>query len=96
MIGVSLGHRKVDFIRTRFLNKMGRVEDIGVGYGYGVSIGRASPFYGADRRETRVNLFLNASQAYRDLLFVNGRTGVTTRLLWVKRKKIRRSWGPSR
>ena len=81
LIGVSLGHRKVNFIRTRFLNKMGRVEDIGVGYGYGVSIGRASPFYGADRRETRVSLFLNASQAYRDLLFVNGRAGVTTRVV---------------
>ena len=79
MIGLSLGHRKVNFIRTRFLDKMGRVEDIGVGYGYGVSIGRASPFYGADRNETRVSLFLNASQAYRDLLFVNGRAGATTR-----------------
>ena len=79
MIGLSLGHRKVNFIRTRFLDKMGRVEDIGVGYGYGVSIGRASPFYGADRNETRVSLFLNASQAYRDLLFVNGRAGGTTR-----------------
>ncbi len=81
LIGVSLGHRKVNFVRTRFLNKMGRVEDIGVGYGYGVSIGRAHPLYGADRRETRVSLFLNASQAYQDLLFVNGRTGVTTRFL---------------
>ena len=81
MIGVSLGHRKVNFVRTRFLNKMGRVEDIGVGYGYGVSIGRAHPFYGADRRETRVSLFLNASQAYRDLLFVNGSAGVTTRFV---------------
>ena len=81
MIGVSLGHRKVNFIRTRFLNKMGRVEDIGVGYGYGVSIGRAHPFYGADRRETRVSLLLNASQAYQDLLFVNGSTGVTTRFV---------------
>ena len=81
LIGVSLGHRKVNFVRTRFLNKMGRVEDIGVGYGYGVSIGRASPFYGADRRETRVSLFLNGSQAYQDLLFVNGRAGVTTRFV---------------
>ena len=81
MIGVSLGYRKVNFIRTRFLNKMGRVEDIGVGYGYGVSIGRAHPFYGADRRETRVSLLLNASQAYQDLLFVNGSTGVTTRFV---------------
>ncbi len=81
LMGVSLGHRKVNFVRTRFLNKMGRVEDIGVGYGYGVSIGRAHPFYGADRRETRLSLFLNASQAYQDLLFVNGRTGVTTRFL---------------
>ena len=81
LIGISLGHRKFNFIRTRFLNKMGRVEDIGVGYGYGVSIGRAHPFYGADRRETRVSLFFNASQAYRDLLFVNGRTGVTTRFV---------------
>lgn len=81
MVGLSLGHRKVNFIRTRFLNKMGRVEDIGVGYGYGVSIGRASPFYGSDRRETSVSLFLNASQAYRDLLFANGRAGVTTRFV---------------
>ena len=81
MVGISLGHRRVNFIRTRFLNKMGRVEDIGVGYGYGVSIGRAHPFYGADRRETWVNLFFNASQAYRDLLFVNGRAGVTTRFI---------------
>ena len=81
MIGLSLGHRKVNFIRTRFLNKMGRVEDIGVGYGYGVSIGRAAPFYGADRRETRVSLFFNASQAYQDLLFVNGRAGLTTRFV---------------
>ena len=81
IIGVSLGHRKVNFIRTRFLNKMGRVEDIGVGYGYGVSIGRAHPFYGADRRETRVSLLLNASQAYQDLLFVNGSAGVTTRFV---------------
>ena len=79
MIGVSLGHRKVNFIRTRFLDKMGRVEDIGVGYGYGASIGRASPFLGADRNETRVSLVLNASQAHQDLLFVNGRAGVTTR-----------------
>ena len=79
MVGVSLGHRKVNFIRTRFLDKMGRVEDIGVGYGYGASIGRASPFLGADRNETRVSLVLNASQAHRDLLFVNGRAGVTTR-----------------
>lgn len=79
MVGLSLGHRKVNFIRTRFLNKMGRVEDIGVGYGYGVSVGRAHPFYGSDRRETRVSLFLNASQAYQDLLFINGRAGVTTR-----------------
>ena len=81
LIGVSLGHRKVNFIRTRFLNKMGRVEDIGVGYGYGLSIGRAHPLYGADRRETRVSLFLNASQAYQDLLFVNGSAGVTTRFV---------------
>ena len=81
LIGISLSHRKFNFIRTRFLDKMGRVEDIGVGYGYGVSIGRAHPVYGADRRETRVSLFLNASQAYQDLLFVNGRAGVTTRFL---------------
>ncbi len=81
LIGLSLSHRKFNFIRTRFLNKMGRVEDIGVGYGYGVSIGRAHPFYGADRRETRVNLFFNASQAYQDLLFVNGHAGVATRFL---------------
>ena len=81
MVGVSLGHRKVNFIRTRFLNKMGRVEDIGVGYGYSVSIGRAHPFYGSDRRETRVDLSVSASQAYQDLFFLNGLAGLTTRFI---------------
>ena len=74
MIGVSLGRREVDFIRTRFLNRMGRVEDIGVGHVYSASIGYASPLYGADRSDVSLNLLFGLSQARRDRLFLQGQT----------------------
>ena len=80
MIGVSLGHNEADFIRTRFLNQMGRVEDIGVGYGYDASIGHASPLYGSDRSETTLRLSFNLSQAFHNLLFVTTRSDFATHL----------------
>ncbi len=81
MIGVSLGRRRTDFIRTRFLNQMGRVEDIGVGYGYGASIGYASPVYGSERSEANLSLSFTVSQAYQDELFVNANTELTTHIV---------------
>lgn len=80
MIGGSLGRREVDFIRTRFLNQMGRVEDIGIGHQYSASIGHASPLYGADRSDVNLNLLFALSQAHQDLLFLQAETDFTTRL----------------
>ena len=79
MIGISIGRRNVDFVRTRFLNQMGRVEDIGIGYGYSVSLGRASPLFGSDRSDTSVSLRFSLSEAHEDLFFLNAQTGLTTR-----------------
>jgi outer membrane protein assembly factor BamA len=60
---------------------MGRVEDIGVGYGYGVLIGHASPLYGSDRSETKLDLSFNLSQAYQDMFFLRARTDFATRFV---------------
>ena len=100
MIGISLGRRRADFVRTRFLNRMGRVEDIEIGFGYGASIGYASPWYGSDRSQTNLNLLFSLSQAYNDQLFLNARTGLTARfaeqledsLLNARVKMIRKGW----
>ena len=58
---------------------MGRVEDIGIGYGYSVSLGRASPLFGSDRSDTSVSLRFSLSEAHEDLFFLNAQTGLTTR-----------------
>ena len=78
--GITLGRRHVDFIRTRFLNQMGRVEDFEIGYRYGASIGHASPLYDSDRTQTNLSVSLALSQAHRDLLFLNAHTELATRM----------------
>ena len=80
IIGITLGRRHVDFIRTRFLNQMGRVEDFEVGYRYGASVGHASPLYDSDRSQTNLSVRLALSQTHRDLLFLNAHTELATRL----------------
>ncbi|MCZ6679083.1 MAG: hypothetical protein O7E52_17760 [Candidatus Poribacteria bacterium] len=79
MIGVLFGHRHTEFIRARFLNQMGRVEDVHIGYGYSASIGHASPLYGSDRSQTNLSVAFNISQAHQDMLFLNASTDLTTR-----------------
>ena len=78
--GITLGRRHVDFIRTRFLNQMGRVEDFEIGYRYGASVGHASPLYDSDRSQTNLSVRLALSQAHKDLIFLNGYTEFTTRI----------------
>ena len=80
ILGISVGHRDIDFVRTRYVNQMGRVEDIAVGYGYSMSIGYGSPFYGSDRSETVLNWLFSLSLAHQDSLFLNTHTDYTTRL----------------
>ena len=78
IIGITLGRRHVDFVRTRFLYQMGRVEDIEIGYRYGASVGHASPLFDSDQSQTNLSLILALSQAHQDLLFLNARTELTT------------------
>ena len=80
IVGITLGRRHVDFVRTRFLNQMGRVEDFEVGYRYGASVGHASPLYDSDRTQTNVSVRLALSQAHQDLLFLNAHTELAMRM----------------
>lgn len=80
ILGISIGRRDIDFVRTRYINQMGRVEDITVGYGYSMSIGYGSPFYGSDRSETVLNWLFSSSLAHHDSLFLNTHADYTTRL----------------
>ncbi len=50
-IGMTVGRKRVYHRKTRFLKRMGPVEDFNTGAEYNVSIGYASPWYGSDRRE---------------------------------------------
>ena len=80
ILGFSMGHRDIDFVRTRYVNQMGRVEDIAVGYGYSMSMGYGSPLYGSDRSETLLNWLFSLTLAHQDLLFLNTHADFTTRL----------------
>ncbi len=51
-IGITVGRKRVYHRKTRFLKKMGPVEDFNTGAEYNVSYGYASPWYGSDRRES--------------------------------------------
>ncbi len=79
IVGISLGRRKIDFVRTRYVNQMGRVEDIAVGYGYNMSLGYGSPLYGSDRSETLLNWLFSLSLSHEDSLFLNTQADFTTR-----------------
>ena len=77
-IGISIEKVQRTYIRTRFLNQMGRVEDVGLGHYYGVSIGQASSWYGADRTDSELTLSFASIQAYRRRVFLNSLMGVVT------------------
>ena len=79
ILGVSVGRREIDFVRTRYVNQMGRVEDIAIGYGYSMSVGYGSPFYGSDRSESLLNWLFSLSLAHQDLFFLNTHADYTTR-----------------
>ena len=88
ILGFSVGHRDIDFVRTRYVNQMGRVEDIAVGYGYSMSIGYGSPFYGSDRSEIVLNWLFSLSLAHQDSLFLNTHADYTTRLSSEPRESV--------
>ena len=77
-IGISIEKVQRTYIRTRFLNQMGRVEDIGLGHYYGASIGQASKWYGSDQTDSELTLSFASMQAYRKQIFLNSLIGFIT------------------
>ena len=53
-LGITVGRKRVYHRKTRFLKKMGPIEDFNTGAEYNVSLGYASPWYGSDRKESIV------------------------------------------
>ena len=51
-IGITVGRKRVYHRKTRFLKRMGPIEDFNTGAEYNVSYGYASPWYGSDMKES--------------------------------------------
>ncbi len=77
-IGISLEKVQRTYIRTRFLNQMGRVEDVGLGHYYGASIGQASRWYGSDQTDSELTLSFASMQTHRKQIFLNTLMGFVT------------------
>ena len=77
-IGISLEKVQRTYIRTRFLNQMGRVEDVGLGHYYGASIGQASRWYGSDQTDSELALSFASMQTHRKQIFLNTLMGLVT------------------
>ena len=56
--GITVGRQHVAYHKTRFLRRMGQTENFFIGSQYGLSLGHASPLYGADREESYAELAL--------------------------------------
>ena len=77
-IGISIEKVQRTYIRTRFLNQMGRVEDVGLGHYYGASIGQASRWYGSDQTDSELTLSFASMQTHRKQIFLNTLMGFVT------------------
>lgn len=94
MIGLSFSRAKVDFIEETFLNKLGRIEDIQLGYNYGISMGYAlAPDFSlvAGSSENEIKLMLHGiySQKYGKRNFFDVRAHLQTqRILGHQRDTI--------
>lgn len=79
MIGLSFSRAKVNFIQETFLNKLGRIEDIQLGYNYGMSMGYAPKFIGSDENELKMMFHSIYSQKYGKRNFVDIKFNLQTR-----------------
>ena len=77
-IGISIEKVQRTYIRTRFLNQMGRVEDVGLGHYYGASIGQASKWYGSDQADSELTLSFASMQTHQKQIFLNTLMGLVT------------------
>ncbi len=80
-LGITLQRDNVNYIEETFFNKMGRVEDIPVGYGYGISIGYASKTFGSDKNKTSVALVFATSHKHKLRHFINAEAQIGTNVI---------------
>ncbi|MFQ6039982.1 MAG: POTRA domain-containing protein [Candidatus Poribacteria bacterium] len=71
MLGTTIQNGKIHFITETFLDKMGRVEDVALGYNYGISLGYSSTLWDADTNETYLALEMANSQKRGRRTFIN-------------------------
>jgi len=71
MLGVTLQQDNVHFIQETFINKMGRVEDIPIGYSYGIALGYTSRTFGSDKEKTSIALAFATSYKHKLRHFIN-------------------------
>lgn len=60
-LGLTFMHATSEFVRDRFVDKLGDVEDIELGSSYQISLSHSDKIYGSDRNETDVSLRLRST-----------------------------------
>ncbi|MAT78823.1 hypothetical protein CMK14_27315 [Candidatus Poribacteria bacterium] len=80
LVGISLARQRATFIRTRYLNQMGRVEDIAIGHAYGAKIGRSMTWLGSDRPETELRFFATSLYRTPSQLYLTTDVNLLTRM----------------
>jgi outer membrane protein assembly factor BamA len=71
MLGTTIQYGKIHFITETFLDKMGRIEDIALGYNYGISLGYSSTLWDADTNETYLAVEMTNAQKRGRRTFIN-------------------------
>lgn len=71
MLGITLQQDNVHFIQETFINKMGRIEDIPIGYSYGIALGYTSKTFGSDKEKTSLALAFATSHKHKLRHFIN-------------------------
>ena len=59
-VGITLGRQRIAYHNTRFIHRMGQEENFLIGSQYALSLGHASPLYGADRSESYAELAIGS------------------------------------
>jgi len=80
-LGITLQQDNVDFIEETFINKMGRVEDIPIGYSYGISIGYTSRTFGSDEDKIGITLAFVTSHKRKLRHFISAEAGIGTDII---------------
>ena len=60
-LGLTVMHASSEFVRDRFIDKLGDVEDIELGSSYQLSLSHSDKIYGSDRDETGISICFHST-----------------------------------